>query len=145
MHLEQNESTTGHDAPRGRYVRGRNDTALVEGMDRAIARPRTRAGGMQATSAHNLLTLKPNEEVLLPRSEGEFEELLKQQATLAQKKVVQGLTDSESRELKMIRWVIDRVENERIGNDIKSLEKLVTLHERLATEVSRLIESIKTD
>lgn len=76
-----------------------------------------------------------------PGTDQEYEALLTEQATLARKRVMQGLTRREDLQLTMVRWALDRVEVARSRVDLDRLSRLAMLHEKLADEINRLVET----
>lgn len=108
---------------------------------------RNESANSNMSAVDTLGTELPRHNVVLrftdPGSEQEYDALLQEQARLAKKKVVENLERSEALQLQMIRWAIDRVENGRMSSDIDKLETLVSLHEKLAAEITRLVAAVQ--
>lgn len=75
-----------------------------------------------------------------PGADAEYRSLLSEQGRLARRLVTGAITDAESLDLGMIRWAIDRIENARQAEALGDLESLALLHEKLASEVTRMVE-----
>lgn len=72
-----------------------------------------------------------------------YEELLAAHGQLASKKFESGgLTDSEQRELRMIRWALNSIEMQQLAPSVNAMRSLVQLHRKLERDVDRLVAAI---
>lgn len=73
-------------------------------------------------------------------SDEQFREMIETQSRLAFSMIQNQLSRKEILELQMLRWAIAREEDARLGGQISELERLAKLHEKLASEIDRLLE-----
>lgn len=137
------DSTTDLPVP-GRYMRAQTQGSSGVDEDGSISRSGDRARlegfdelGTSVTSAEDGVVVR----FVDPGTEQEYDELLAEQSRLARKQVMETLSRSERLQLKMVRWAIDRVENARMKADLDRLNQLASLHERLAREITRLVDA----
>lgn len=76
-------------------------------------------------------------------SAAEYKRLLALQSEMAAKMLSGELTRREILQLQMIRWAIDRAEDAQYGAVLDRMEFLASLHERLESEVSRMVAAVK--
>lgn len=73
-------------------------------------------------------------------SDEQFQNMVETQAQLAFRMVQNELSRTEILVLQMLRWAIAREEEARLGGQISEFERLANLHEKLASEIDRLLE-----
>lgn len=83
----------------------------------------------------------PDTESLI--SDEEYDRLRGLQSRMAAEMVIDNLSAQGILQLRMIRWMINRAEAVRVGSALDKLEVIASLHEKLANEVSRMVEAVK--
>ncbi|WP_437580154.1 hypothetical protein [Sorangium sp. So ce887] len=71
-----------------------------------------------------------------------YAELMSEHQRLAMKEVLGNISTSESRQLRLVRWQIDRVEDARHGQDIDRLEEIARVHQTLAHDINALVSQL---
>lgn len=75
-------------------------------------------------------------------SEAEIERLVRQHRTLVDKKLGGVISNAELRELQMVRWHLDRIEDATVGPALDEVERIVEQQELFASTVERLAKVI---
>jgi hypothetical protein len=71
-------------------------------------------------------------------SDREREELLRERASLLNKKFAGQITRKESHRLEYVRWSLDRIEDAKHGYALEALDEAVTRYESILDELKKL-------
>ena len=76
-------------------------------------------------------------------SANEHKSLLARHQTLAFKEVTEELSESERRELLLLRWRLDRITDAQLGNTLETIERAIDRREDLAADIARFAAQIR--
>jgi hypothetical protein len=92
----------------------------------------------ETSAGYSSWTDAPDE---LPISDETYNQMLRAQAELAADKVMFGLDRQSEQKLQMLRWAIGRAEAARYSDDLRNLQQLSKLHEKLAKQIADLVQA----
>ena len=111
---------------------------LVRQSARERDEPETRRDTAEPTRIADAVARPPAPSSVEP----EFEALLSEHAQLVDRDFAEGLEARERRRLDLVRWHLSRIEADRWGNDLGTLERLVAAQESLGGQIERLVAEL---
>jgi hypothetical protein len=121
-------ATSAGDNPQVRILRERREEADEQLVTPEVAR--------QIREANRELAR------LIP--EGEHERLVQEHRALTLKKLTEGLSRSEQRDLTYTRWQLDRIEDAAAGEHLDYLEDLAETNADFAQHVNQLVDELRS-
>jgi len=75
---------------------------------------------------------------------GERQRLMKRQGDLAARQIADELSESEERELQLVRWQLDRIDDALAGEALDVFETVVDEQEHLAKKIGDFVSQLKS-
>lgn len=82
---------------------------------------------------------KMNRDVSKKIPKQEKKRLMREHLELVKKATATGLTKAEERQLKLIRWKLDRIEDAEQGEHLDKIEEIIEAQENLAKEIGSVV------
>lgn len=93
-----------------------------------------------ATAARKLEPLEDGPQVV----PGDLDELRVIQSKLARKKITNEITETERKELSMVRWLIDVSEEAVFSDSLRQIDAVIQVKERVAAEINSFVSYAKS-